>query len=168
MKHLKKITLFAICLIGTTAFGQIDKIYKHSGEVIEGKVNRLTEFTVEFAYDGEDAIQSLSRYAVNKIYYGKSTRIEDISEKIEINDDDDWDRVLILEDKSLVSGLKKKDDLKAKTGWVNFRSGNGKDERAEKVLKQQAAEERCPFILLLSDKTVGKSAKKTGSCYRYN
>jgi len=155
-------------VIGTFAFGQVDKIYKHNGEIIEGKVKRVSEFTVEYHYDGEEAIQSLSRYAVNKIFYGKSTRIEDISDKIEINDDDDWNRVIILEDKSLVAGLKKKDDLKAKTGWVNFRSGNGKDERAEKVLKMQAAEERCPFILLLSDKNVGKSAKKTGSCYRYN
>lgn len=50
---------------------------------------------------------------------------------------------------------------------INFRTGNGKDERAEKVLKQQAAEVRCPFILLLSDKMTGKSAKKTGSCYKY-
>ncbi len=165
---MKNILILTLGIIGSFAYAQTDKIYKHSGEVIDGKVNKVTEFVVEFSYDGEDATQSISKYAVNKIYYGKSTRIEDISEKIEINDDDDWDRVLILEDKSLVAGLKKKEDLKAKTGWVNFRSGNGKDEKAEKRLKQQAAEERCPFILMLSDKTVGKSAKKTGSCYRYS
>ena len=94
--------------------------------------------------------------------------VGNLSNKIEITDDKDWNKVVILEDKQLVAGLKKGDDLKSKTGMVNFRSGNGKDERAEKVLKQQAAEVRCPFILLLSDKTVGKSAKKTGSCYKYN
>ncbi|TGN27355.1 hypothetical protein E4J94_09045 [Empedobacter tilapiae] len=151
----------------TFVFGQVDKIYKHSGEIIEGQIKRVGEFTVEFTYDGEDAVQSLSRYSVNKVFYGKSTRIEDVSSKIEITDDNDWNKVIILEDKQLVAGLKKGDDLKSKTGWVNFRSGNGKDERAEKVLKQQAADVRCPFILLLSDKTVGKSAKKTGSCYKY-
>ena len=109
----------------------------------------------------------MSKYSVNKVFYGKSTRIEDVSDKVEITDDKDWNKVIILEDKSLVAGLKKGDDLKSKTGMINFRTGNGKDERAEKVLKQQAAEVRCPFILLLSDKMAGKSAKKTGSCYKY-
>ncbi|WP_413531473.1 hypothetical protein [Empedobacter brevis] len=164
---MKNIFILGFTFLTTFAFGQVDKIYKHSGEVIEGQIKRVGEFTVEFTYDGEDAIQSLSRYSVNKVFYGKSTRIEDVSSKIEITDDNDWNKVIILEDKQLVAGLKKGDDLKSKTGWVNFRSGNGKDERAEKVLKQQAADVRCPFILLLSDKTVGKSAKKTGSCYKY-
>jgi hypothetical protein len=164
---MRNIFILGFSIFASVAFGQVDKIYKHSGEVIEGQIKRVGEFTVEFTYDGEDAIQALSRYSVNKVFYGKSTRIEDVSSKIEITDDDDWNKVILLEDKALVAGLKKGDDLKSKTGWVNFRSGNGKDERAEKVLKQQAAEVRCPFILLLSDKTVGKSAKKTGSCYKY-
>ncbi|MGV0922862.1 hypothetical protein [Empedobacter tilapiae] len=164
---MKNIFILGFTFLTTFVFGQVDKIYKHSGEIIEGQIKRVGEFTVEFTYDGEDAVQSLSRYSVNKVFYGKSTRIEDVSSKIEITDDNDWNKVIILEDKQLVAGLKKGDDLKSKTGWVNFRSGNGKDERAEKVLKQQAADVRCPFILLLSDKTVGKSAKKTGSCYKY-
>lgn len=165
---MKNTIILGLALLSSVAFAQVDKIYKHSGEVVEGHVKKVGEFTVEFTYEGEDAITSLSRYAVDKIYYGKSTRIEDISDKIDITDDDDWPKVIILEDKSLVAGLKKADELKSKTGWVNFRSGNGKDEKAEKRLKQQAADNRCPFILLLSDKTVGKSAKKTGTCYKYS
>ncbi|MDH2208330.1 hypothetical protein N5J53_15075 [Empedobacter sp. GD03644] len=164
---MKNIFILGLGLMASLAFGQVDKIYKHSGEIIEGQIKRVGEFTVEYTYDGEGAIQSLSKYSVNKVFYGKSTRIEDVSDKIEITDDKDWGKVIILEDKSLVAGLKKGDDLKSKTGMINFRTGNGKDERAEKVLKQQAAEVRCPFILLLSDKMTGKSAKKTGSCYKY-
>ena len=150
------------------AFGQVDKIYKHNGEIVEGYVKRVDEFTVEYTYQGEETINTLSKYAVNKIFYGKSTRIEDISEKIEITDDKDWRKVIILEDKKLVAGLKKGEPLKAKTGWVNFRSGNGKDERTEKVLKMEAADARCSFILLLSDKMAGSSSKKQGTCYKYN
>lgn len=164
---MKNTLILGLTFLSTILFGQVDKIYKHNGEVVEAHVKRVGEFTVEFNYDGEDAITSLSRYAVDKIYYGKSTRIEEVSDKIEITDDDDWTKVIILEDRSLVAGLKRGDELKSKTGWVNFRSGNGKDEKAEKRLKQQAADARCPFILLLSDKTVGKSAKKTGTCYKY-
>ena len=149
-------------------FGQVDKIYKHSGEVVEGYVKRVDEFTVEYTYQGEETLNTLSRYAVNKIFYGKSTRIEDISQEIEITDDKDWPKVMILEDKKLVAGLKRGASLKAKTGWVNFRTGNGKDERTERVLKMEAADARCPFILLLSDKMAGSSSKKTGTCYKYN
>ncbi len=165
---MKNTFILGLALLSSIAFAQVDKIYKHSGEVVEGHVKKVGEFTVEFSYDGEDAVTALSRYAVDKIFYGKSTRIEEVSDKIEITDDDDWTKVIILEDKALVAGLKKGDDLKSKTGWVNFRSGNGKDEKAEKRIKQQAADTRCPFILLLADKTVGSSAKKTGSCYKYN
>jgi len=165
---MKSTFILGLTLLSSIAFSQVDKIYKHNGEVVEAHVKKVGDFTVEFSYDGEDAVTSLSRYAVDKIFYGKSTRIEEVSEKIEITDDEDWTKVVIMEDKALVAGLRKGDDLKSKTGWVNMRSGNGKDEKAEKKLKQQAADARCPFILLLSDKTVGKSAKKTGTCYKYN
>ena len=154
--------------MSTYSFSQTDKIYKHTGEIIKGKITKVSEFTIEYSYEDEEAVQSISKYAVDKVFYGKSTRIEDISEKIEVEDKDDWRNVLILEDKALVAGLKKMENLKAKTGWINLRTGNGKDEKAEKRLKKQAAEEKCTFILLVSDKTVGVSAKKTGSCYKYN
>lgn len=52
-------------------FGQVDKIYKHSEEIIEGQIKRVGEFTVEFTYDGEDAVQSLSRYSVNSFLWKK-------------------------------------------------------------------------------------------------
>src|SRR5690606_13723009 len=100
---MKNTIILGLALLSSVAFAQVDKIYKHSGEVVEGHVKKVGEFTVEFTYEGEDAITSLSRYAVDKIYYGKSTRIEDISDKIEITDDDDWPKVIILEDKSLVA-----------------------------------------------------------------
>ncbi|MCW3160216.1 hypothetical protein [Chryseobacterium oryctis] len=73
-----------------------------------------------------------------------------------------------MKTKKLVAGLKKGEPLKAKTGWANFRTGNGKDERTEKVLKMEAADARCSFILLLSDKMAGSSSKKQGTCYKYN
>lgn len=104
---MKNIFILGLGLMASLAFGQVDKIYKHSGEIIEGQIKRVGEFTVEYTYDGEDTIQSLSKYSVNKVFYGKSTRIEDVSDKIEITDDKDWGKVIILEDKSLVAGLKK-------------------------------------------------------------
>ncbi len=49
------------------ASAQVDTIYKHSGETVEGKVIRLDEYTVVFKYDGEDAENTIVKYAVKKI-----------------------------------------------------------------------------------------------------
>ncbi|MCW3160215.1 hypothetical protein [Chryseobacterium oryctis] len=101
MKRALSLVALAMSML---AFGQVDKIYKHNGEIVEGYVKRVDEFTVEYTYQGEETINTLSKYAVNKIFYGKSTRIEDISEKIEITDDKDWRKVIILEDKKTCCG----------------------------------------------------------------
>lgn len=104
---MKNIFILGLGLMFRQHLDKQIKFYKHSGEIIEGQIKRVGEFTVEYTYDGEDAIQSLIKYSVNKVFYGKSTRIEDVSDKIEITDDKDWGKVIILEDKSLVAGLKK-------------------------------------------------------------
>ena len=72
---MKKFLFLVVGLIGFLANAQADKIYKHNGEVIDGKVVKLEEFTIIFKYDGEDAENTLSKYAIEKIVYGKSRMI---------------------------------------------------------------------------------------------
>lgn len=83
----KLVLLFA--LITSIVSAQADKIYKHNGEVITGKVVKLEEFTIVFKYDGEDAENTVSKYAIEKIVYGKSGRVEEVTEKIVVNGEDD-------------------------------------------------------------------------------
>lgn len=163
-------------LFGLVASAQSDKIYKHSGEVVEGKVKRVEEFTIVFVYDGEEAENTLGKYAIEKIVYGKSGRQEEITEKIVVKSKDDWEKVVILEDKSYIAGLKKVGEVRGKTGLINFQTGNTGDKKAEKKLKMDAAEEGCPFILLTADKTTvgansnalgGSQAIKKGVSYKY-
>lgn len=164
--------LFTVGLVNA----QVDQITKHSGEVVKGKVVKLEEFTVIFKYDGEDAENTISKYAIEKIVYGKSGRVEEITEKIEVKGEADWEKVVILEDKAYIAGLKKGDEVRGKTGLINFQTGNTGDKKAEKKLKMDAAKIGCPFILLTADKTTvgansnalgGSQAIKKGIGYKY-
>ena len=174
---MKKILLMVVFALGlNVANAQNDKIYKHSGETVEGKVIRLDEYTIIFKYDGEDAENTIGKYAVEKIIYGKTKRQEDVTEKIVINGEDDWEKVVILEDKGYISGLKKVGEVRGKTGLINFQTGNTGDKKAQKKLKMDAAKQGCPFVLLTEDKTTvgansnalgGSQAIKTGVAYKY-
>ena len=125
---MKKILLMVVFALGlNVANAQNDKIYKHSGETVEGKVIRLDEYTIVFKYDGEDAENTIGKYAVEKIIYGKTKRQEDVTEKIVVNGEDDWEKVVILEDKGYISGLKKVGEVRGKTGLINFQTGNTGD-----------------------------------------
>ncbi len=172
----KIILLFAVVLSTAFANAQVDVITKHNGETVNGKVIRLEEYTVVFKYDGEDAENSLGKYAIEKIVYGKSGRVEEVSEKIVVNGEADWEKVVILEEKSYIAGLKKAGEVRGKTGLINFQTGNTGDKKAQKKLKMDAAKLGCPFVLMTSDKTTvgansnalgGTQAIKTGVAYKY-
>jgi sRNA-binding regulator protein Hfq len=172
---MKKMFLLLL-LVSMSSFSQVDKIYKHNGETVDGKVLRLDEYTIVFRYDGEDAENTVSKYAVEKIVYGKTGRVEEITEKIVINGEADWEKVVILEDKAYISGLKKVDEIRGKTGLINYHTGNTGDKKAEKKLKMAAAAMGCPFILQTADKSTvgatsnglgGSQAIKKGVAYKY-
>lgn len=95
------------------AFSQ-DKMYKHDGEKIDVKIVKVAEFTIVYKYPGEDAEQTIGKLAVAKIVYG-SGRTEQVSDKVVVSGKDDWESVQIIEDKSQVIGLKKKDEIRGKT-----------------------------------------------------
>jgi sRNA-binding regulator protein Hfq len=160
---MKKILFLAVLLMTAVMSAQVDKIYKHSGETVEGKVLRVEEYTIVFVYDGEEAENTIGKYAIEKIVYGKSGRVEDVTEKIIINGEEDWEKVVILEEKAYIAGLKKGDEVRGKTGLINYHTGNTGDKKAEKKLKMAAAKEGCPFILMTADKsTVGASSNGLG------
>ncbi|WP_396177205.1 hypothetical protein [Flavobacterium sp.] len=174
---MKKFILALILSVGfSQANAQVDVITKHSGEVVNGKVIRVEEYVVVFKYDGEDAENSIGKYAIEKVVYGKSGRVEEMTEKIVISGEADWEKVVILEEKSYIAGLKKGGEVRGKTGLINFQTGNTGDKKAQKKLKMDAAKLGCPFVLLTADKTTvgansnalgGTQAIKTGVAYKY-
>ena len=59
--------------------------------------------------------------------------------------------------------MKKGDEVRGKTGLINFQTGNTGDKKAEKKLKMEAAKLGCPFILLTADKvTIGANSNQLG------
>ena len=160
---MKKMLTLIVVLFATIASAQVDKIYKHNGEAVSGQVLRVEEYTVVFKYEGEDAENTIGKYAIEKVVYGKSGRVEEMTSKININSKEDWEKVIILEEKSYIAGLKKGDDVRGKTGLINYHTGNTGDKKAEKKLKMDAAEKGYPFILMIDDKsTVGASSNGLG------
>ncbi len=175
---MKNLLLVAFLFTSVFLNAQADKLFKHNGETINVKVVKLEEYTIIFKYDGEDAENTISKYAVEKVIYGKSGRVEEVTAKIVINGEDDWEKVVVLEDKAYISGLKKGGELRGKTGFISFHTGNTADKKAEKKLKMEAAKTNSPFILMMSDKTINQSGAsgpsfgavqsvKTGISYNY-
>jgi hypothetical protein len=155
---MKKITLTLLAaIIGIVAMAQ-DKMKKHSGETMEVKVVKVGEYTVSYKFPGEDAEQTIGKLAVATITYA-SGRTEDVSEKIVISSKEDWEKVQMVEDKTMVIGLKKLDEIRGKTsGLMSFHTAGSADKKATKKLKEAAAEMGAPFILMTSD----NDARATG------
>lgn len=162
---MKQFVLFmAFAIMPILVSGQSDMIYLHNGKTIQGKVNKTSEQTVLFTYEGEDAEQTLGKYAIAKIVYGKSGREQEVSEKIEIKNSDDWEKVLIIEDLDAVTGMNRIGEVKGKTSaYFNYRSAAGNDRKSEENLKKMAAEMGCPFILLTADKSAGVGHNQSGN-----
>jgi len=160
--------LLIALFVTVVSFGQ-DKMFKHTGEKIEVKIIKVGEWAISFSYPNETAEQTISKYAVAKIEYA-SGRKEDITEKIVINDKDDWEKVIILEDAGASVGLKRQGEIKGKTGGMfSYRTSGNADKKAMERLKKEAAELGAPFVILMSEKDsrfTTQSIKK-GFAYSY-
>lgn len=164
-------SIFCLLAIAQTNGKTNDKMIKHSGETLEVKVIKVGETTITYKYPGEDAEQTIGKFAVASITYGTSGRKEKITDKIVVSGKDDWEKVEILTDKSQVLGLKKGDDVRGKTsGMLSYHTAGSADKKATKKIKMAAAEEGAPFVLMVSDKSDGfgvKQAIKNGTLYQY-
>jgi hypothetical protein len=172
---MRKIFLSLIgSLLILCAFSQ-DKMWKHDGEKLDVKIIKVAEYTIIYKYPGEDAEQTIGKLAVAKIVYG-SGRTEQVSDKVVVNGKDDWEAVQIIEDKSQIVGLKKKEEIRGKTaGFLNYHTAGTADKKATRKLKEAAAELGAPFILMTSDNDarVGGNGGtnqgiKKGFAYTYN
>ena len=168
---MKKMLLSTVLFLG--ALSQInaqDKLKKHSGELLDVKIIRVNEFTINYKYPGEDAEQTIGKLAVADITYS-SGRKEVISDKVVVTGKDDWEKVQIISDKSQVIGLKKGEEVKGKTaGLISYNTAGSADKKATKRIKEAAAETFAPFILMTSDKSDGfgvKQSIKNGITYTY-
>jgi hypothetical protein len=167
----KTILFIALGFSSLMAFTQTaDKMKKHSGETLDVKIIKVNETTINYKYPGEDAEQTIGKYAVASITYG-SGRQEVISEKVVVSGKDDWEKVVIVTNASEVLGLKKGEEVKGKTsGMLSYNTAGSADKKATRKLKEDAAEAGAPFVLLTADKADNygvKQSSKKGFIYTY-
>ena len=134
------------------SFAQNDQLILHNGKKLEVTIVRNEQYTIIYKYVNEDAEQTISRTAVNKIIYGKSGREEEISKKVMVNSESDWDKVQIFYDKAQTTGLTEGAEVKGKTAFINYNTGAGADRKAEEKIKKAAAALGFPFVLITSEK----------------
>ena len=115
-----------------------DVMHLHNGEELNVNVKQITENAITYSYPGESMTQDISKNLVEKIVFG-SGRVQEISEKIIINDEDDWKKVIITSLESDIKGLVRKGEVKgSKTG--SALSNTAKIQaKAEQEMKEEAA-----------------------------
>jgi hypothetical protein len=143
-----------------------DKIFKHSGERIEGKISRIDTDIISYTIPSESVERSIGRWAVSKIEYANG-KTENISDEIIVKGKKDWQKVMIVRNQEAVSGLIKGDEISAKTPqWsLSTISKRKTDEKSSENLRKSAASGyHAPIVLLTSD----HADLKKGTIYTYH
>jgi hypothetical protein len=172
---MKKVFIISILLLFIkTSFAQpaTDIIVKHTGERLNVKIISVDEKIV-FIYPGETANQTVFKNCVREIIFS-SGRVQEITEKIIIKGEDDWEKVVITSDPEEVKCLVRKGDVRssASNSW-NFKSKKGVDKKATMKIQKEAAELKACFILITDqtkkNETIfsGASSDKYGVAYGY-
>lgn len=148
----KKIILIAILKFSISiANAQSDTLFFHNGQQVVGRIVRISEYTVTYKYLGEDVEQIAGKYAIDKIHH-KSGRTEKVSKKIEINGEEDWQKVIIIDDKSQIATLTRIAYITGNTAFINLHTAHTGDKKALIKLQKKAAKLKCAFILLTFDR----------------
>lgn len=149
-----------------------DKIYKHSGEVLEVKILKITDLTIIYKVPNQDLQENISKLAVDHIVFSIGVE-QKISDKIVVSGKKDADKVQVIEDKDQAEGLKRGAVIEGQTSSFNWRSADASGRKALQKLKEQAAESNAPFVFMTVDhdsqNAYGMGAKglKKGFIYTY-
>ena len=79
---MKKILFVLFLLVGLNCAAQ-DEVVFHNGNIAKGKVSEVTEISIKFCYEGEDAMNIIGRAAIAEIRFA-SGRVQQMSQKITI------------------------------------------------------------------------------------
>ncbi len=149
---MKKIILLITLVFGfNQANAQVDVIKKQIGETLKGKIISVDDHVIVFTYEGQNVEYTIAKNAVEKITYGRTGKVEQASDKIIVNGEADWQKVVILENIDYTLGLEIGKQIGNSAELAYFQNGSGSDKAANKKLKIEAAKLGYPFILITSD-----------------
>jgi hypothetical protein len=150
MNKLFSLLFFLVLSISPFIIQAQDTLHFHNGKKVVGKIISVNEYTITYRYQNEDATQTAGRYAVEKINY-QSGRIDDISEKITIDGIEDWEKVMLLEDRTQIAGLKKGSIIRSNTRFLNLHSANTSERKSFERLLKEAAKINSPFLYITNE-----------------
>jgi hypothetical protein len=166
MKKLITLTLSMFVLYVAKA----DKIYRHSGDVIDCTVVAVENGFVKYSFKGETATNVLGKYAISKIVFD-SGREQFISKKYSSVE---ADSVIVTSDVNEVMGLKEVETIRSSSNNdFNFKGSKGLDKKATYKLQKSAASKGAFIVLLTGDYAKSgsvfttSSSTKRGVCYTY-
>ena len=170
MKKVLTIALLFICLHRAAQ----DVVVFHNGNTAKGKVSEVTELYIKFCYEGEDVVNTIGRASISEIRFS-SGRIQQMSQKIFIESEKDWEKVRIVNDKNEVLGLRSLGQVeKHSSGTWSFSvtAGHFSEKTMKKIRKEAAARGGC-IVLLLTQQSESAGffksghASMTGEIYTY-
>lgn len=148
-KRMKSIIIITYLLFISISTIAQDKIIKHTGETIECKVTEVLENTIKYKFQGEDLITSIYYSQVDQIIFS-SGRTQKIGDKIIINSESDWEKVIITSIPQEVSGLVRKGEVsgKATGAWGAASSAKKVYANAVEKMKKEAAKNGAHIIYI--------------------
>lgn len=146
------------CLFAINANCQ-DKIVLKDSTIINAKVLESNEDNVVFSYPNESVKNTKSKSTIAYILYA-SGRKEICNKGIDIptiNGEDDWDKVVLTNDKNDITNLKLIKSISASAGNGGvFGSASKAHDTAIKKLKKKAAKLHGSVILITTDSFGGE------------
>jgi hypothetical protein len=179
MKMKKLMTLFFV-IICSTAYAQTaknDTIIKIDGNQIVGKIFTISEKEIAFSYQNETIIYTMSKDRIKEVFFSSGRKEifndnvkNDNKELVIINDEDDWEKVVLTFLESDVEGLVKKGDINVSDRVKNvlFQSASRMEENVTEDAKTEAAKLGAHIIYVIAPITTdGMEFRITGVAYGY-
>ena len=147
-----KISILTVFILFTSSLiAQTHQMLKHDGITIDINYIKTENNLVYFTLPQSMEEQSISKYAVAKLTEKLKTTPLIVSEKIELNGKSDYSKVIVLQ-KHETLGLKESGIITSFYSGTKGESRLSFSENGKKRLKQNAAQNRAPFIVILSNK----------------
>jgi hypothetical protein len=132
----------------------------------------VSDFVIRFQFVGERVIQQVSKNAISKIKHAEG-KSEIVSEYIQINGKDDFERVKLLLLPEQTEGLKKLGEIEGKTsGGLTLHTSGTADQSSSNRIRRAAARLGAAFVLIQNNTNVSiylgpKQSYKSGIAYGY-
>ena len=147
-----KISVLTVFILFTSSLiAQKHQMIKHNGVTVDINLIKIENNVVYYTFPQSLEEQSISKYAVAKLSEKSKTTPFIVSEKIHLNGKSDYNKVVVLQ-KHQTLGLKESGIITSFYLGTKGESPLSFTENGKKRLKQNAAQNGAPFIVILSNK----------------